>query len=65
MSQAGVRLRSAPFKHIAFSVFGPSRFKNKEHTLCLACFVGTLLERRIYTLCLVCFGHHAFSRTTL
>ena len=61
-----------------FSVFGLSRSKNEEYTLCLACWAITLQERRIcivlsvfglsrfkneeYTLCLACLGYHA-SRT--
>ena len=58
-----------------FSVFGPSRFKNEEYTLCLACWALRFLERRIYTifsvfgpsrfkneeytLCLACLGYRA------
>ena len=51
------------------SVFGLSRFKNEEYTLCLACLGYHALRtknmhcvKRVqlgYTLCLACLGYHA------
>ena len=61
-----------------FNVFGLSRFKNEEYTLCLTCLGYRALRtknihcgKRVWALmflerrCLACLGSHAFSLSHL
>ena len=44
--------------YAVFSVFGPSRFKNDEYALCLAC-LGSHVFRTKNIHCLTCLGYRA------